>query len=234
MNDTLPWWEKTGVSSAQLDSDIEKYSKYDTNAARTYMNTFRNYMAILAVYTSNEHEQTLPLGFSNMETFKFISETFESSEPASGIVVKQPVPTWNTDGKGSPATARQQLLQHVAALKYLCYECQPGKVPLTAEIIKQTHSILMRGAVSEDGIAVNAGQYRTISVHAATGQVYIEPHFIEARVAHYTRQYNAEVAGGLDYISRAANLMYNLVHLVHPFSDGNGRMGRLLVCYALM
>ncbi|BDA41966.1 probable protein adenylyltransferase fic-1 [Coccomyxa sp. Obi] len=231
----LPWWQTLGLTPNRLKDEInEKSSLLDTSdVSKEYMKTFSKHMAVLCVYISNRHEGTLPEGFQQYETFGFLQKLLEGQAVASEGV--NTAASWNSDGKSKdPATARRQLLQHLQALQYLCYECEPGSKPLTVQMLQHTHRLMMQGAVAEDGQPLEAGHFRINTASAGTGQVYLDPGLIADRTAKYVAIYNAAVEVNVDVSKRAADLFYGLIHLVHPFKDGNGRLGQLLVAYALM
>lgn len=100
--------------------------------------------------------------------------------------------------------------------------------PLTAVVIRQLHALILRGI---DDAA--AGRWRTVPM-AISGSRHVPPppeevppamtdllawHQVDARALHPVR--------------RAAALHHRFVH-IHPFVDGNGRTGRLLMNLVLM
>lgn len=123
------------------------------------------------------------------------------------------------------------------ALLYLCDSCEPGSQPLTVAMLQETHKRLMSGAVTEDNEQVNAGEFRTTgSCCPGTNHHYLDAQFIAASTKHTlynTETYSAAVERGDPVIQRAAQLFFSVAHQIHPFKDGNGRLGRILVAYAL-
>lgn len=91
---------------------------------------------------------------------------------------------------------------------------------------------MMSGLKNEDGMSINAGHYRTISVYAGT---HVFPSFtcIPHSMAKIVEEYNEKFSCPHDPFELASWLHFNIVTL-HPFEDGNGRMSRLLWCYSLM
>jgi hypothetical protein len=179
----LPWWECHGLSVASLEEDINRHESLwnSTETGREYMKKFKELMAISFVFTSNEHEGTLPLGFEAFQTHEFLKDLIDGKP-----VMYATDWTWLADGKikakggkkdgrgngvgraaaqaiGSEAfnAGRRQLLQHMEALLYLCDSCEPGSQPFTVAMLQETHKRLMSGAVTEDNEQVNAGEFRT-------------------------------------------------------------------------
>jgi len=184
--------------------------------------------AILAVYVSNHHEGTLPQGFTEAETYLLLEESWDSADCAS--LQKPSEQIWHEEGGKNVAEGTAQLLQHMKALKFLCFERVSEQMRLTPEILKETHKILMDGAVTIEGAKLLTG-YRSQGAYTDTGHVYMRPPFIAAAVTDYVEQYNTAAAAGVDPVKMAADLFYGLIHLVHPFQKA---MVGLAVCWCLM
>ncbi|KAG2449555.1 hypothetical protein HYH02_005089 [Chlamydomonas schloesseri] len=103
---------------------------------------------------------------------------------------------------------------------------------LTCEAVKLMHKILMWGAEG-----VSAGEYRTLPAHSGTGTVYPEAEYIDGGMVAVLENFHRDLAlvasGALDKHIMAARLFYEMI-MLHPFQNGNGRLCRLLVTYALM
>ena len=123
-----------------------------------------------------------------------------------------------------------QLAQHLQAYKFFCDK--PDFLLLTEDLIKQAHQIMMRGLKNEDGMSINAGCYRTISVCAGK---HVFPSFksVPDKMAKIVEEYNKRFSCPHDSFELASWLHFSVVSL-HPFEDGNGRISRLLWCYSLM
>ena len=221
----LPWWDEQEDAAAFRKGISEMSSKFKDS---TYLARYIHDAAVLAVHSSNQHEGTLPKGFTEQQTYELLTDIWsgisdkDCQEPSSQ--------TWHEEGGRNPSEARAQLLQHMKALKFIT----TLQGPLTVHAVKQTHAILMSGAISGSGSLLAQG-YRQQGAYAATGHIYLSATHIEEAVADYVKSYNAAVAEeGSDPFEMAAKLFYGLVHLVHPFQNGNGRLGTLLVSYVLM
>lgn len=92
----LPWWECHGLSVASLEEDINRHESLwnSTETGREYMKKFKELMAISLVFTSNEHEGTLPLGFEAFQTHEFLKDLIDGKP-----VMYATDGTWLADGK---------------------------------------------------------------------------------------------------------------------------------------
>ena len=110
--------------------------------------------------------------------------------------------------------------------------CAEGFPDLSEALIKHTHATMMQGLSNEDGLSVNAGHYRTISVKAGK-HVFPPFQMIMDSMARIVQEYNKKFSSPHDPFQLASWLYFEVVSL-HPFVDGNGRISRLLWCYSLM
>lgn len=189
------------------------------------ISAFAKPSAVVNVYLSNKLERTLPAGVSQHDAYKLLDATFD--EPP---LLPSESKRWSADGGPS---VEAQLQQHMKALKYLCYDCAPGRQPLTVEMVKTTHKLLMFGATSPDGTVIVNGEYRATPAYSGTGYIYPGANTISDRIPVILSEFNRRIQDKIDGPVVAAKLMYHMVTL-HPFQDGNGRLCRLLVSYALM
>ena len=128
---------------------------------------------------------------------------------------------------------RKQLKQHMKAYKILCNETELLLRPLTEELIKNAHGLLMDGLTS-GGTPIRAGEYRTEDVNiAGSDQVFPSAEAIPKAMKKIVKEYNEKRSQEHDMYQLASWLLFQIVTL-HPFEDGNGRMCRLLWCYSLM
>ena len=109
-------------------------------------------------------------------------------------------------------------------------------LPLCNRLIKETHEVLMSGVRGQEK---NPGEFRTSQnwIGAAGSSLknarYIPPNpedMINA-MSDLERYINSD--DSLDLLIQAALLHYQL-ETIHPFLDGNGRVGRLLITLFLM
>ena len=113
------------------------------------------------------------------------------------------------------------------------------ELPLCNRLICETHAILMEGARGQEK---TPGEFRRsqnwIGGHGSTLKTarYIPPTPEDMQEAmHALEQYinNTESPDNLDVLIQAALVHYQF-ETIHPFLDGNGRVGRLLVTLFLM
>jgi Fic family protein len=81
------------------------------------------------------------------------------------------------------------------------------------------------------------GQYKTQpnNVRTATGEMFyfVDPLDVPQRMYEHLRLVNAEPPSGADLPFHLAKIHHGFL-MIHPFDDGNGRVGRLLLNYVLL
>ncbi len=121
------------------------------------------------------------------------------------------------------------------------YESVKSNKPITEEFIKQIHGFVLRGDAE-------AGKYRTIQnyVGSLTKIVYTpcSPAQVSQKMNAYASEVqadckrNAECAalGRFDWVALFHNIAKHHIEFenIHPFIDGNGRTGRLLLIYEMI
>lgn len=127
----------------------------------------------------------------------------------------------------------QEVKNYVNALNQAIIELE--NLPISSRLIKQIHSILMRSVRGEHK---QPGEYRNsqnwIGGNTLLDAVFIPPH----------QEFVAELMGDLekflhnDTINVPSLIKIGIAHYqfetIHPFLDGNGRMGRLLITLYLV
>jgi len=109
-------------------------------------------------------------------------------------------------------------------------------LPLCNRLIKETHAVLMEGARGQEK---SPGEFRRsqnwIGAQGSTlkNARYIPPNpeDMNSAMSDLEKYMNSE--DGLDFLIRAALIHYQF-ETIHPFLDGNGRVGRLLITLFLM
>lgn len=133
--------------------------------------------------------------------------------------------TWDAEGKEPEGW---QFMGEQAARGYFLLQMSANRGErLTVEFIKRVHGILMSGGMTD------CGQFRTDAVYA--DDYVFAPHVdIEKRMHSMVASFEERVVSvEKSYAVRVAvQLMLDFV-TIHPFSNGNGRMCRLLFSYAL-
>lgn len=131
-------------------------------------------------------------------------------------------------------------------LKMMEDEANLKENPLTQNIIRQLHKVLLREDYTvyrnlpggaQTSYVIHAGQYKTRpnSVITRYGDrfEYASPEETPALMAHLVDWYNeAEASDDYTPVELAALFHYRYIR-IHPFEDGNGRIARLMVNYIL-
>lgn len=120
----------------------------------------------------------------------------------------------------------------------LCYDFLvpkiAGRVPLTAELVREIHRILTSGTYDERRYLVNEerpGEYKKHDYVTGIHEVGAAVEDVAADMDELLDEVNS-YAGG-DVLTPAAYLHARFEY-IHPFADGNGRTGRTLLNYYLM
>lgn len=128
----------------------------------------------------------------------------------------------------------QEIRNYVEALEYGIDRL--NKEPLTVDLVKRIHEKLMSGVRGEER---SPGEFRTKQVHigeiGASRQdaefVPMPPEKIEEamkQLIEFTQENHS-----MPYLVKSALIHYQF-ETIHPFEDGNGRMGRLLIILEML
>ncbi|KAN0092202.1 Fido domain containing protein [Hyaloscypha variabilis] len=141
-----------------------------------------------------------------------------------------------TTRKSKDAVIRERLevIQHAKAVEFIINCVVHQSQPLSEDIIKKTHVILLEGHQTQD---IPHGEYRDYKIKAKYGEKKATEFIHQSAVSTYMKklceEYNkdvieAESRGAIDPVTLAARYCTLFVN-IHPFGDGNGRMCRLLM-----
>jgi len=112
-----------------------------------------------------------------------------------------------------------EVKNHQAALEYVFeYISNNGKI--NEALVLKLHSILMNGIQSDAGRYRNHG-VRIVGVNLVTANHLKIHELINKLISKYSRNNKDVIA--------SASLVHSEFEKIHPFSDGNGRVGRLLM-----
>lgn len=130
-------------------------------------------------------------------------------------------------GREVPAIAersRQEVLNYFAALRYI--ETRAGKRRLTHRDVLRLHLIAARGVMDQG----RAGAYRRVQVWVGP-QKPPPPERVEPLMSGLLDWWNGPAREWSAVISSA--VVHHRFEEIHPFGDGNGRVGRLLSLWEL-
>lgn len=116
---------------------------------------------------------------------------------------------------------QRETINHRVALDFLVSELASNSdMVLTAALIQKVHLLLMNGILS------NAGQWRNHAVRIQGSHVPLANFMsIPERIDHLCNELNSETEDPIAVLART----HAVFEQIHPFSDGNGRVGRLLM-----
>lgn len=133
---------------------------------------------------------------------------------------------------GNPRTLFEQQNQK------LCYEVLKEKIaakePLSVELVQDIHRVLTSGTYDERRYIVNGerpGEFKKHDYVTGIHEVGSPPEDVEADLAELINEVN-EI--GATAPLKAGAYLHARFEAIHPFADGNGRVGRALLNYWLM
>ncbi len=136
----------------------------------------------------------------------------------------------NDDAPGTPLDDVQEVSRYVAALYHGLGRIQRGELPLSLRLIREIHGVLMqegRGSIQ------NPGEFRRtqnwIGGTRPGNARFVPPPPHETMAALDNLEKFLHDAYGRTAPIIKAGLAHAQFETIHPFLDGNGRIGRLLI-----
>jgi Fic family protein len=123
-----------------------------------------------------------------------------------------------------PLKEHLEIIQHRDAFYHVC-DLVSKKIPLSEQIIKDIHSIVLNDRPIDRGI------YRRTAVRIL-GSIHIPPNYI--KVPTLMHELVTDFEKYTDNAVKSAAVLHIKFECIHPFIDGNGRVGRLLANLELM
>jgi Fic family protein len=121
-----------------------------------------------------------------------------------------------------------EVIGHRDAINYIETLMQ-SDTPIGEWEIKQIHALILRAIVPEE-----AGRYRQLEVKAAGTEYLYPPHYLlNDLMPEFIQWLNSANIRSLHPLEYAAEAHLRFVS-IHPFRDGNGRTGRLLMNLLLL
>ncbi|MBO5022481.1 MAG: Fic family protein [Clostridia bacterium] len=124
-----------------------------------------------------------------------------------------------------PLKDHLEAVGHKDAFAYIC-SVVGEKQPISEWLIKQIHSLVLADKPMDRGV------YRRVEVNIM-GALHkpVQPYLIQERMKELIKNYIAD--SDENFIQKLAKFHIEF-EAIHPFIDGNGRTGRLLVNFELM
>jgi Fic family protein len=128
---------------------------------------------------------------------------------------------------GHPVREARELLNYRAGTAWLLGQLE--QVPyLSQDLVLEFHRRLLEGLSDEPGRFKSRQNYTFRS--DGTRHDYLHPGRVPEAMSEWLETFNAPPSGAM---AREAAALYAEFQRIHPFEDGNGRIGRLLLAYWL-
>ncbi|KAL9028155.1 MAG: hypothetical protein Q9196_003437 [Gyalolechia fulgens] len=195
-----------------------------------------------AVFGSNNIDR---LGIGLDETMKLCLAVFQDGNdleiPERSVEYQRRLDTYvlksTNPGEKAVIRSRSEVVQHAAAFQHLVNAFVKHDRPITEQLIKETHAILVKDLSAQDAGALSSsnsygGTYRRHEVYAgaiayaSASEVGKAMRAMVTSLQEDTDQINQ--SGTIDPFMIAAKYCDRFVN-IHPFQDGNGRMCRLIL-----
>ncbi|HEU4586377.1 MAG TPA: Fic family protein [Gemmatimonadaceae bacterium] len=141
----------------------------------------------------------------------------------------------SAEAPGTPLGDVREVSRYVAALRYGVDEIRSGKLPLSLRLIREMHRILMkdgRGARNDPGEFRRTQNWIGGTRPGNARYVPPPPHDMLVALDNFEKFLYDEY-GTIPPIVKAG-LAHAQFETIHPFLDGNGRIGRLLISLLLV
>lgn len=227
---------RAGRYISNLSGEAEYKSFYPTPLSAVSLEMDDEMISLLL--TSNKHLATLESIVSQIPSIKlFVSmyirkEALMSSQIEGTQTTLEDILNPNISENANRDVS--DVINYIKATEYSIERLQT--LPLCNRLIKETHAVLMHNTRGQEK---SPGEFRH-SQNWIGGQGstlknarYIPPNLLDMQecISELEKYINADDT--LDCLVRAALIHYQF-ETIHPFLDGNGRIGRLLITLFLM
>ena len=140
-----------------------------------------------------------------------------------------------------------EIKAHDVAIKKVQDMAKDKKRPLTEADVRSINKIILKEpflkrAINPDGIEtqkrIEPGKYKSTPNHVRvpSGKLhkFVEPEEVPVAMEKLIRWFNKEIASSPTFITSFLTKLHHDFINIHPFDDGNGRVCRILLNYALL
>jgi len=230
--------EKLGVSFATLNSWINGKSKPRRQAKENINKLYFIYTGQkdiaedplkakkrIILNKAKKHRNILKEIVRNSDIYDqfLLSLTYHSNKIEGSTLTEDETMAIMFDNISLPnknITEQLEVKNHQAALQYLLKYLLSASFKINEAFILRLHSILMNGIKNDAGSYRNHG-VRIVGTYVPTANYLKVPKLMKEIVKDINRKNS-------DIIAHMANI-HSRFEQIHPFSDGNGRIGRLLM-----
>ena len=130
----------------------------------------------------------------------------------------------NTIGVTDEAVSVDDIIETTNHFRCIDFVIEHAEEPLTEEMIKRLHTILKTGTSDADRPWFAVGEYKRLP-NEVGGKETAAPEDVPAVMRALLQEYTGKRRVSLEEI---LDFHYRL-EMIHPFQDGNGRVGRLII-----
>ena len=128
---------------------------------------------------------------------------------------------------GHPISEARELLNYRAAIEWLMLELKKSPY-VSLDLILHFHAKLFQGFPGEHGRWKNSQNFTYLS--DGNRFDYLSASLIDAAMMKWVADFNSSTH---ELVTEKAAQLYYEFQRIHPFEDGNGRIGRILIAYWL-
>lgn len=159
----------------------------------------------------------------------FIIENTYNTNAIEGNTMTLQETAWVLEGitiDKKPIKEHLELIGHKEAFEWIETMVKENQ-PISEALIKNIHSLVLMNRKQD------AGTYRSIPVYiSGSNCTPVQPYLIESKMQELITKYKKITKN--KHIIECISIFHLMFEEIHPFIDGNGRTGRLLINYELM
>lgn len=130
----------------------------------------------------------------------------------------------NTIGVTDEAVSIDDIIETTNHFRCIDFVIEHAEEPLTEEMIKRLHALLKAGTSDADRPWFAVGEYKRLP-NEVGGKETAAPEDVPAAMRALLQEYTGKRQVSLEEI---LDFHYRM-EMIHPFQDGNGRVGRLII-----